>query len=71
MNESAREGRTLMAALKAKFGVSSKWRKRKLVSGHVLFPCASLRVMLLRSYVWPVATITGSCIISMLIGQQK
>lgn len=47
--KSAAGGRTLMAALRAKFGVSSKWRRRKLVSGHVLLPCASQRVMLLRS----------------------
>jgi len=39
--------------------------------GHVLWPLLSQRSMQTRSYVWPVAIITGSCISSMLMGQKK
>jgi hypothetical protein len=63
--------RTWMILRSAMFGVSSECRSRCPLSGHVRCPLASHFSIHLRSYVWPVATMTGSLITSMLIGQQK
>mmetsp|Transcript_33223 Transcript_33223/g.94131 ORF Transcript_33223/g.94131 Transcript_33223/m.94131 type:complete len:255 (+) Transcript_33223:1009-1773(+) len=60
-----------IALRRAKLGVSSRWRRRTPVAGQVRLPWASQRSMQARSYVWPVATITGSDISSMLMGQKK
>lgn len=55
----------------AMFGVSSECRRRCPLSGHVWWPLWNHFSMQPRSYVWPVAIMTGSLITSMLIGQQK
>lgn len=60
----------MMALRSAKLGVSSRWRRRIPVTGQVRLPCASHRSMQTRSYVCPVATITGSAINSCKPTQQ-
>ena len=41
------------------------------VTGHVLCPCSNQRLILGLSYVWPVATITGSFMSAMETGHRK
>ena len=62
MQQPRRKVQTWMAFLRAKLGVSSKWRRRMPVTGQVRFPWPSQRSTHTLSYVCPVATMTGSAI---------
>lgn len=62
---------TWIILLRAILGVSSVWRNLTPVLGHVRFPLWIHFSMQGRSYDWPVATMTGSRMMSMLMGQQK
>ena len=60
-----------IALRSAKLGRRSKFLRRLPVTGHVLCPCSNQRLILGLSYVWPVATITGSFMSSMETGHRK